>query len=229
MPLIRANNCGRYSIANPNLYIIYPYTLIEGVTSLIPITTLQDKYPNTYIYLKNRQSALEKRKDSRSTFENSSNWYSLTRFGQFDVFKKEEKIVFPGEQNHTKFGLDYSGSGYSGARVFSIVITDNRINVKTLLAILNSSLIEFYIHSGFPLKQGGYYSMSSTLVEKMPIRIPDSQSELVLLVDEIINLKQENSKTDTTALEKKVDRFVYDLYELTDDEINTVEAFKKTV
>ena len=119
LPLLRAENCGRYSYVKSDLKILYPYELNKQDTVLLSIDKLEKLYPNTFNYLNKNRNRLEQRKDSRTTFENSTNWYSLTRFGQLESFN-QIKIVFPGEQKRPKFGIDECKSGYSGARVFSI-------------------------------------------------------------------------------------------------------------
>jgi adenine-specific DNA-methyltransferase len=44
-------------------------------------------------------------------------------------------------------------------------------------------------------------------------------------VDKIIAAKKENPKANTIAWEREIDRLVYQLYELTDEEIMIVEVF----
>jgi REP element-mobilizing transposase RayT len=48
LPLIRANDCGRYAEIKASLKIIYPYQFIDSKTVLIPEDELLVKYPNTY-------------------------------------------------------------------------------------------------------------------------------------------------------------------------------------
>ncbi|QGW27168.1 DUF7149 domain-containing protein [Phnomibacter ginsenosidimutans] len=222
LPLIRANNCKRYHYANFDLHIIYPYKLENGFTILLPEEELRNYYPKTYQYLFSKKKALEERKDSRTTFADSNKWYSLTRFGQLEIFGKE-KIVFPGEQKITKFSIDRNKSGYSGARVFAITLTDPEVDLKYLLGILNSKLIAFIIKSTFPIKAGGYFSMSSTFVDKLPIMKPSMsvQEQIANLISEI--LKQERSSNEQMILEKEVDKLIYQLYELTEEEIQIIE------
>ena len=194
IPLLRAENCQRYTYVNSDLKILYPYELIRNETELMSIEKIEKLYPNTYNYLIKNKSILEQRKDSRTTFENTSNWYSLTRFGQLESFN-QIKIVFPGEQKKPKFCIDKKKSGFSGARVFSITLHSPEINMKYVLGILNSKVIEFYIKNNFALKQGGYYSMSSSLVDKFPIPIQNEQNELISKVDNLLN---KNSLIDET-------------------------------
>jgi hypothetical protein len=223
LPLIRANNCKRYDYANYDLRIIYPFKNEEGATILLSEQEFKNTYPNTYNYLISQRELLEERKDSRKTFEDSNKWYSLTRFGQLENFTKE-KIVFPGEQKSPKFSIDINQSGYSGARVFGVTITDPEINLKYLLALLNSRVIAFVIQSTFPVKAGGYFSMSSTFVDKLPIvqLALNKQQPIIELVDKILEAKQNGYET--KSLEDQIDQLVYQLYNLTQEEINIIET-----
>jgi hypothetical protein len=223
LPLIRANNCSRYDYANYDLQIIYPFKYDNGATVLLTEDEFKNTFPNTFKYLISKRELLEERKDSRKTFADSNKWYSLTRFGQLENFKKE-KIVFPGEQKKPKFSIDRNQSGYSGARVFGVTITETEINLKFLLAVLNSKVITFVIHSTFPVKAGGYFSMSSTFVEKLPIiqLSASNQKPLIDLTTKILEAKQKGE--DTSTLESEIDQLVYKLYDLTEEEIKIIEG-----
>lgn len=49
-------------------------------------------------------------------------------------------------------------------------------------------------------------------------------NEIVSLVDEILKLKTKDSTLDTSNLESEIDKLVYKLYNLTDDEIKIIET-----
>ena len=51
----------------------------------------------------------------------------------------------------------------------------------------------------------------------------DQRRPVVQLVDKILAVKQHDAEADTTALVQEIDRHVYALYGLTDDEIKLVE------
>jgi hypothetical protein len=50
------------------------------------------------------------------------------------------------------------------------------------------------------------------------------QKSLVKLVDQILKLKSHDPKADTKALENQIDQMVYQLYDLSDDEIAVMEG-----
>ena len=65
-------------------------------------------------------------------------------------------------------------------------------------------------------------------LKKMPIKIieNDSESKISQKVQNILTAKKSDPKADTTALEKAIDQLVYQLYDLTEEEIKIVEGGK---
>ncbi|HOV14221.1 MAG TPA: hypothetical protein PK771_08055 [Spirochaetota bacterium] len=59
----------------------------------------------------------------------------------------------------------------------------------------------------------------------MPIKQISDKEQLpfIELVDKILDIKKENHSADTTELERQIDRMVYELYGLTEEEIRIVE------
>lgn len=226
LPVIRANDCSKFYCKTPTKYVIYPYKYIEGRTILLEEHELQSQFPMAYKYLLNNKSKLLARKDSRKTFKNKDGWFALTRFGQKNIFNKI-KIVSPGEVKGHKFCIDTSKAGFSCARVFAITISDDSLNLKYVLALLNSNVSKFFIQSIASLKAGGYYSYSSNVLNKIPIRkiTIGEQEPFIVLVSRIEKAKEKG--IDTTELENQIDQLVYQLYDLTEEEIAIVENGSK--
>ena len=190
IPLLRAQSCSKYYCFEPEKYILYPYKYENGETILLTEEELQNKYPNGWTYLLQNREELEKRKDSRSTFSGRSDWYCLTRFGLLSIFNKH-KIVTPGEVKDHKFCIDYSKAGYSGARVFAVVIDDSNYDLNYVLCLLNSTLIKSYIQSFASLKAGGYYSYSSNILNQIPIPECADQQPFIDLADKMLSLNKD--------------------------------------
>lgn len=206
LPLLRAQSCSRFFCQTAEKYVLYPYKYEEGNTILMARNELQEQYPKGWQYLLTHKPELEQRKDSRTTFEGRDDWYCLTRFGQLSTFMRP-KIVTPGEVKEHKFCIDESKAGYSGARVFSITVDDENYNIKYVLCLLNSRLIRSYIQSYASLKAGGYYSYSSNVLNKIPIKLVslETQQLFIALADTMQSLN--------TQLQEKRNRFLRRLSE----------------
>ena len=201
LPVLRADNCNKYHCTKPEKYVLYPYKYENGKTIILQENELAEKYPKTYDYLVKNKSKLGERKDSRKTFAERKDWYTLTRFGQKNIFERE-KIVSPGEVKNHKFCIDNSKSGFSCARVFAIVIDDENFDLKYVLCILNSDLMKTYLQSFSSLKAGGYYSYSSNILNRVPIKniSLDEQQPFIDLADKMLTLNAD--------LQKSVQRFL---------------------
>lgn len=124
--------------------------------------------------------------------------------------------------------IDFDGFCFVGT-VNSVVIKDKRYDVKLLLAVLNSTLLNVYFRNRFTT-----ISLTSAFLGVLPIKkISDIQTDrslknlpdsVIKLVDRILAMKSANPQADTSALENKIDQFVYKLYGLTDEEIRIVES-----
>ena len=103
----------------------------------------------------------------------------------------------------------------------------NKIGLKDsvdslfILAILNSNIIDWLFRKTSTNNHVNIYEL-----EQLPI--PNSTEmesyRIVSLVKEIIELKKNNASADTSALESEIDRLVYQLYGLTEEEIRIVEG-----
>ena len=58
----------------------------------------------------------------------------------------------------------------------------------------------------------------------IPSATPAQQKPIIDLVDQILAVKKADSTADTSALEAQIDKLVYALYGLTEDEIAIVEG-----
>jgi len=98
--------------------------------------------------------------------------------------------------------------------------------LKLLLAIINSKLASFYLKEKYPsytYNQG--INFTKDMINSMPFpKISNEQQKLLIaLVDQILSAKKQNPEADTSQLEKEIDRLVYELYDLTDEEIKIIE------
>lgn len=108
---------------------------------------------------------------------------------------------------------------YNLNRISNIVSTREDYSLKYIHALLNSSLLDYYFNSVF-----NEYEVKPVHLSQLPIKklSTDQQQPFISLVDEILESKKLGK--DTTALEDKIDRMVYKLYGLSEEEIKIVEG-----
>ncbi|WP_423749956.1 TaqI-like C-terminal specificity domain-containing protein [Helicobacter pylori] len=107
------------------------------------------------------------------------------------------------------------------------IIKTKRFDSKFLVGLLNSLLIRFWLkHRG--KVQGNNYQIDKEPLMNIPlIKITKSNKptadKIIVLVDKILKVKEKDPKANTQGLEKEIDALVYQLYNLTDEEIKIIE------
>ncbi|MBU2046384.1 MAG: Eco57I restriction-modification methylase domain-containing protein, partial [Bacteroidetes bacterium] len=168
-PVIMGKEPKKYKLHKPIKKCIYPYHLgINNETETIEENTFKNLYPNCYKYLLKFKDELESRMDSRKTFKEMSRvWYSYTRKGLIDIFD-EKKILVGYIVSKNTYCLDEIGYMFSVGRVFAIQPKDKKLS-EIILGILNSRVSEFIMSSLCPIKQGGFFKISSQYLNSFPM------------------------------------------------------------
>ena len=231
-PILRGRDIKRYYYEWDGLWVIFiPWHFplhkdlsIQGASEKAENEFIR-QYPSVYNHLLKYKESLSKRNKEETGIRYE--WYALQRCAAtyYPEFEKE-KVVWAETTQEVKMSFVPSGI-YLQKTCF--MITGK--NLKYLEGIINSLLIEWYARkSAHQLGFNGLY-LSGTFMEKLPIPpIPSTSEPIVshieLLVDNILDAKNDSPQADTSEWEKEIDQLVYKLYELTDEEIAIVEGGK---
>ena len=104
-----------------------------------------------------------------------------------------------------------------------IINAKDGVNLKLLLGLINSKLLNFYFQYLNPEIGETLAEVKKENVEKLLIKIPENQQSIINCVNQILSIKKENSTAEISDLEKRIDRLVYKLYELEEHEIKLIE------
>ncbi len=104
------------------------------------------------------------------------------------------------------------------------VIQTRRLNMKYLTALLNSKLIAYWLRNKGKM-QGNNYQIDKEPLLAIPLIKPSESisKELEKIVTKILERKTEGKESN--ALEQEIDKVVYQLYDLTDEEIAIIENY----
>lgn len=111
----------------------------------------------------------------------------------------------------------------SESTLYSLWSKDNEIDTRFLLALLNSTLMNYYNKAVNITNQQAFPQILMTDLQALPIKKPscEQQQKIVALVDEI--LFKTLSPNTREKLEKDIDTEIYNLYGLTQEEIKSIE------
>src|SRR5690554_925419 len=113
--------------------------------------------------------------------------------------------------------LDVNGEYYP-LNNFSFIVSEKGNSLKSLLGIINSRLMNWYFSNSFV-----DYNIKPKYIELLPLPTKINSNELEAKVAEIITIKASDKETDTSSLENQIDQLVYQLYDLTEEEIAIIE------
>ncbi|MGL2601132.1 class I SAM-dependent DNA methyltransferase [Helicobacter pylori] len=232
-PILRGKDIKRYSYEWADLWVIFiPWHFPNTGSPKDMEQNEQDfstHYPIIYAHLLSHKDELLKR--NKDETGKRYEWYCLQRWAAsyLQDFEKE-KIVYGEIVQEPRFYLDNGECelGYFYAEATSFILTGEHL--RYLLGMLHSKLITFAFktfYAGGGLGESGY-RYKKAFIERLPIpQITEKNQELadkiIALVDKILALKEKDPKANTQELEKEIDALVYQLYNLTDEEIKTIE------
>ena len=213
-PLICGGDTEKFYCKSAKLWIINVHNGLKA-DNIEPIDITD--YPFIKSKLDMYYQTLSERNDKGVTPYNLRNCAYLKEF-------EKEKIVWQAISKRIAFAYDSLGEYYCDVTTY--FMTGN--NLKYILAILNSKLFEYALLKIY--LEGDTFKSKNAIIQNFPVPpISDTADSLVEIVDNIIATKQTNTSTDTSALESEIDRIVYQLYGLTDEEIKIVEQSKTSL
>ena len=156
----------------------------------------------------------------------SNEWYELQASPSEKMLENmhKEKILWGEISDKAKFTFD-DGQYFAEATTFMMTTDDKSVSLKYLLAILNSSLSEWYFHKIATTTGMGTNRWKKYKLEQLPVVKPTAEQsqQIAAIVDQILSTKKSNPNADTSSLEREIDSLVYELYGLTVEEIAIIE------
>jgi len=221
-PFVNGREIRRYQMNPKGGYLLYMYHGIDV-----------SKLGNILEHLKPHRERLESRATKQA-------WYELQQPQlKYSSFLEQPKIIFPDMAVSPRFTLDEEGY-YSANTTYFIGKAD-----KFLLGILNSDFAYLIFKELCAGLEGGdetYLRFFGQYLMKFPIRPIDfdnpadvaQHDKMVTLVERMLDLQQQKAgegnpntlkqlETRIKATDRQIDRLVYELYELTEEEIALVE------
>ena len=214
----RGQEVSKYSNTEPTASIIYPYYNENGDSKLIEMNDFIQFFPNCYNYLLEFKDDLMERKDSRKEYAFEENFYRHLRAGNFNYITPE-KLILKGVDTNFTVGLLGANTAFNGANTPALIPTDSsNISIMTLLSILNSKLISFYLNQICPKKLGGYYRYNAKNISAIPIISPKDDevmnkgllvSKLTLQMEDLTGkfIRTLQRKFDIDKLSKKLENW----------------------
>jgi hypothetical protein len=115
---------------------------------------------------------------------------------------------------------------YIMSSLYNAILINKEFSLKYILGLLNSKLFQYLMYKlTFEKTKGAFTKAKIYHYYELPVRkcAVSEQEAIINKVNAVLSAKYSNPSADTSALESEIDRLVYDLYGLTEDEIKIVE------
>jgi hypothetical protein len=142
-----------------------------------------------------------------------------------EIFETQAKLVSRQTSNRLIATLD-TEQYFTRNSIHNISVINSKYDIKYVLGLFNSKLLNFVYQKlteeiGTVLPQVHIADLNELPIREADIKM---QEPIIKLVDRILAAKAKDPQADTSALEREIDRLVYALYGLTEDEIRIVEG-----
>ena len=223
-PILRGRDIRRYQAEWAELWLI--------VARFGSYKTLPEDYPAVYEYLLQHEEKLRARGQCRysrsgdtqanANYTGQHHWLELDN-NPSDIYLNlfsQEKLFWMDMSPESRFAYSEQGM-FCNNKAF--LLTGK--SLKYLCAVLNSTAVTWLMKNTARTTGMGLMQWEKFSVERLPI--PETsernQETLVKLVEDILAAKSADRLAGTEDLEREIDRLVYDLYELTEEEITAIE------
>ncbi len=169
----------------------------------------EQTYPAIHRHLSHWEKRLKKRADQGKF------WWELRSCAYYSYFEKP-KIVYPDISQSPKFTWDESKS-YLGNTAY--IMPSDEI---WLIGLLNSELMNWFYSHISPAIRGGFFRFIAQYMEQIPV-VPASETQKAPIVERVKTILDNPDGSDIPNLEAEINALIYELYDLTEEEIVIVE------
>lgn len=223
-PILRGKDIKRYNYKFANLWLIYiPWhfplqndSSIKGASKDAEVE-FKKQYPAIYSYLYGYKEKLSNRNKAETGIRYE--WYALQRWGSKysdDFF--EQNIAWQRITHENTFCLTDSNMVILDSMAF---INGAKNKTLYLLAVLNSSIIKFWMKKNVPEYGSSGYRLSNQFVIQIPVPI-NPPSDLFEKINNLVSKGFSSGSFDYN----EIDNSVYKLFGLSADEIEYISAKK---
>jgi len=196
--------------------------VVNWVVGTFPSLKLEiDNYNSVREYLSSFGKTIHQTGEKGSRKKTSHKWFETQDNIAFWQDFLKPKLVWKRIGSILRFCYDESG-----AYCLDSTCIATGPKVKFLAAVLNSKLCNKELFRLSPKTGTGDLIISVQALNPLRVPIPNEiqDKEICYLFDKIIDIKKHNPTADTTDFENQIDQLVYQLYNLTDEEIKIIEA-----
>lgn len=191
------DNLNTYRTFKPNARVIYPYDNTKKGVEVIPLTTIQKKYPLAFDYLQKHKAILSNpKRDIKPEPATKNEWHRFGRQQGLNILGKKEKIILGVLSSGDKYAIDNYGTLFTsgGTAGYCAITLPEKLDhsIYYIQAILNSKYVEWFVILTGEVFRGSYFARGTKVLNNLPIRKIDFKNvKDKALHDKIVELQKE--------------------------------------
>ncbi|MCC5931692.1 MAG: Eco57I restriction-modification methylase domain-containing protein [Cyclobacteriaceae bacterium] len=223
-PFLMGKDVHRYSYLSTNRYVFFPYEIKNGNAEIVSIKEIKTRFPKTFIYVNEHENIFKARESGKAG--KMQHWHTYIYPKNLNKFDQPKLSSMEICSNHPNVTLNHQKL-YHTTKAYSWVKKENtKESYEYLLAIANSKLLWWFLKTTGDTLQGDARTFKTNYLNPFPL--PEKVDEIFEnkiseLVKNVMIQKKNHGKADTTDLENQIDHLVYQLYDLTEEEIIIIE------
>jgi adenine-specific DNA-methyltransferase len=223
-PFLMGKDVQRYSYLSTNRYVFFPYEIINGNAEVVSIKDLKTRFPKTYCYVNEHQEIFKARESGKAS--KMQHWHTYIYPKNLNKFEQPKLSSMEICANHPNVTLNHEKLYHTTKAYSWVKKEDTKESYEYLLAIANSKLLWWFLKTTGDTLQGDARTFKTNYLNPFPLPASvaqDIENDISDLVIKVMEQKKLNEKTDTAELESQIDQLIYQLYELTEEEIKIIE------
>jgi hypothetical protein len=240
-PIVSGVDVQRYGVLPARQYVLFPYVVDKDLVKIVELSEIHKTQPKTASYLDSNKERLEGREKGKLKGGNWHGYIYLKNMRRQPV----AKVCVPRLVENLSAAYDSQGTRFlDNVDVGGVVPREEyaKHSLEYFLGLLNAKLLDWHFQRVSAPFRGGFRSANRQFLGQLPIRTIDfSDAEdverherMVGLVERMLGLHErlaeariERERTvighQISATDKQIDRLVYELYGLNEEEIAIVE------
>ena len=232
--LLKWDDVHRYENISTDKYVIFPYIDDWSTIRLYDENELVINFPNWYSYLKECESILRNREKWR--LKDDDFWYRYIYPKSLWLFDKE-KLLAPDISMWGNFAYDIKWEFAHTTTIYGYIKKESVVgDYKFYLAIFNSKLLWWYLVNTGTTLANWFFRYKPAYLDSFPlpkVKNLSEQEQIIKKTNEVLEIKKQplydpkNPPKEQLELEKEIDKMVYELYGLSEEEVRVVEESLK--
>ncbi|MDD2790435.1 MAG: N-6 DNA methylase [Sulfurimonas sp.] len=222
-PMLKGEDISRYNNLQNRYFVIFPYLIENEKAKPMSEEYIQENFPKGHEYLKANEIFLRGREKGKMDKEG---WFLYIYPKSLTEYQKKKIIL---QELSYKSNFTYDSVGMCHAGQYSMVKKEDVIeSEKYFLALLNSSLMWFFIQNTSTEFRGGYFAYQTKYIEPFPLPKLESleqQNPFIEKADKMLTLTKQLQETKQNFLHElrldKVPKKLQNFEELTFEEFVT--------